>query len=112
MTKAATPPESTAATGFQSELLDLLDLIVTAVAAASSPGFVKRIIAISFCHLLRGKTTRFKWRQPYFGAIRIARPSRGGNGTILPSDSAMSGGIWPTIGVSKIPGAMVITRMP
>jgi len=40
------------------------------------------------------------------------RPSRGGNGTILPSDSAISGGIWPTIGVSNIPGAIDIARMP
>ena len=45
-------------------------------------------------------------------ANSAGRPSRGGKGTILPSDSAMSGGIAPIIGVSKIPGAMVMTRMP
>src|SRR6185312_16957134 len=74
----------------------------------------------------------------YFGAIRIApsrrmasplsislrtisatsdaysagRPNRGGNGTILPSDSCTSLGRLPIIGVSKRPGAMVTTRMP
>jgi len=46
----------------QSELLDLLDLTVVARAAASSSGFVKRIIAISFSSLSRGKTTSFLTR--------------------------------------------------
>ncbi len=39
-------------------------------------------------------------------------PSRGGNGTILPSASCTSGGMPSSIGVSKMPGAIVITRMP
>src|SRR6185312_14819368 len=74
----------------------------------------------------------------YFGAIRIAPsrritspfsiglptisrtsdansaglPSRGGNGTILPSASCTSAVRLAIIGVSKMPGAIVITRMP
>ena len=40
------------------------------------------------------------------------RPSRGGNGTILPSASCTSGVRLAIIGVSKMPGAIVITRMP
>src|SRR5689334_14719 len=77
-------------------------------------------------------------RRRYFGAIRIApsrritspfiiglttisrtsdansdgRPSRGGNGTILPSASCTSGVRLAIIGVSKMPGAIVMTRMP
>ena len=43
----------------QSELFDLLDLTVTAIAAASSSGLVKRMIAVSFSSLPRGKTTSF-----------------------------------------------------
>src|SRR5206468_1592913 len=47
-----------------SELLDLLDLTVTAMAAASSSGLVKRIIPISFISLLRGSTITFLIRSP------------------------------------------------
>ena len=46
----------------QSELLDLLDLTVVAIAAGSSSGFVKRMIPISFISLLRGRTMTFLTR--------------------------------------------------
>jgi len=39
-------------------------------------------------------------------------PSREGNGTCLPSDSCTSAGSPLSIGVSKIPGAIVTTRIP
>ena len=87
---------------------------------------------------LRGDDTFALGRMRHFGAIRIAPsrritspfsiglrrsrapatrtpsglPSRGGNGTILPSASCTSGVRLAIIGVSKMPGAMVITRMP
>src|SRR6185437_12847528 len=45
-------------------------------------------------------------------AYSAGRPNRGGNGTILPSDSCTSFGKLVIIGVSNRPGAMVTTRMP
>ena len=45
-------------------------------------------------------------------ANSAGRPSRGGKGTLLPSASCTSGEKPAIIGVSKIPGAMVTTRMP
>src|ERR1700693_3388088 len=45
-----------------SELFDLLDLTVTAIAAASSSGFVKRMMAISFRSLSGGRMTSFLTR--------------------------------------------------
>src|SRR4029077_11655038 len=45
-------------------------------------------------------------------AYSAGRPRREGNGTCLPSDSCASFGNAASSGVSKIPGAMVQTRMP
>ena len=45
-------------------------------------------------------------------AYSSGRPRRGGNGTCLPSESCTSCGSAATIGVLKMPGAIVITRMP
>ena len=45
-------------------------------------------------------------------AYSFGMPRRGGNGTILPRESRTSCGMPISIGVSKMPGAMVITRMP
>ena len=42
----------------------------------------------------------------------VGRPRRDGNGTCWPSDSRIDSGIAASIGVSKMPGAIVITRMP
>jgi hypothetical protein len=45
-------------------------------------------------------------------AYSAGLPMRDGNGTILPSDSCTSGGMPSSIGVSMIPGAMVMQRIP
>src|SRR6185503_18182277 len=45
-------------------------------------------------------------------AYSAGRPRREGNGTCLPSESCASFGNPISIGVSKMPGAMVHTRMP
>ncbi len=45
-------------------------------------------------------------------AYSSGRPSRGGNGTCLPSDACTSSGMPAIIGVMNMPGAMVLTRMP
>ena len=45
-------------------------------------------------------------------AYSSGRPRRGGNGTLAPRESRTSWGMPAIIGVSKMPGAMVITRMP
>ena len=45
-------------------------------------------------------------------ANSAGRPRREGNGTCLPSDSCASFGSAASSGVSKMPGAMVQTRMP
>src|SRR5688572_24869784 len=50
------------------------------------------------------------WRTS--AAYSSGRPRRGGKGTCAPSDARTSSLIPCSIGVSKIPGAMVITRMP
>src|SRR5579863_5612041 len=45
-------------------------------------------------------------------AYSSGRPRRGGNGTCWPSEIRAGSGKVPSKGVSKIPGAMVMTRMP
>ncbi len=45
-------------------------------------------------------------------ANSAGRPSLGGNGTCAPSDLRASSGSAASIGVSKMPGAMVRTRTP
>ena len=45
-------------------------------------------------------------------AYSAGLPSRGGNGTCWPNEARISSDSAPSKGVSKIPGAMVTTRMP